>query len=125
VANHVCWMDILISIAFFFPSFVSKKSIKNFPGVGPIAQAIDCVFLDRAGTKEEKIAAGLAIEKRQKENEDGSRAPILIFPEGATTNNKSVIQFKRGPFSGLNSVQPMGLKYWSVNGISYQNDTIG
>jgi 1-acyl-sn-glycerol-3-phosphate acyltransferase len=57
-------MDILITIAFFFPSFVSKKSIKHFPGVGPIAQAIDCVFLDRAGTKEEKIAAGLAIEKR-------------------------------------------------------------
>jgi hypothetical protein len=49
----------------------------------------------------------------------------LIFPEGATTNNNSVIQFKRGPFSGLSSVQPIGLKYWSLNGISFQNDTLG
>lgn len=58
VCNHICWMDILVTIAYFFPSFVSKKSIKSYPGVGPIAQAIDCVFLDRAGTKEQKIAAG-------------------------------------------------------------------
>lgn len=104
MSNHVCWMDIVVLLAYFSPSFVSKKSVKKYPGIGPIAQAIDCVFLERAGTKEEKIAVGQAIEKRQKENEDGSRAPILIFPEGATTNNKSVIQFKRGPFSGLSSV---------------------
>jgi 1-acyl-sn-glycerol-3-phosphate acyltransferase len=51
-------MDILITIAYFFPSFVSKISVKSYPGVGSIAQAIDCVFLERAGTKEEKIAVG-------------------------------------------------------------------
>jgi len=48
----------------------------------------------------------------------------LIFPEGATTNNESVIKFKRGPFSGFHSVWPMAFKYWSLNGISVQNDTI-
>lgn len=63
-----------------------------------IATAIDCVFLDRAGTKEEKIAVAKHIEERQKENEEKGRAPIIIFPEGATTNNKSIIKFKRGPF---------------------------
>jgi len=112
-------MDILVTIAYFFPSFVSKISVKSYPGVGSIAKAIDCVFLERAGTKEEKIAVGQAIEKRQAENEKGDRSPILIFPEGATTNNKSVINFKRGPFNGLSSVQPLGLKYWSLNGISF------
>lgn len=49
----------------------------------------------------------------------------MIFPEGATTNNKSIIQFKKGPFGGLNSVLPIALKYWSVDGISLQNDTVG
>ena len=58
IANHVCWMDILIGMVIFFPSFVSKKSIKKYPFVGMIATALDCVFLDRAGTKEEKIAVG-------------------------------------------------------------------
>jgi 1-acyl-sn-glycerol-3-phosphate acyltransferase len=62
------------------------------------------LFLDRAGTKEEKIKMGKMIETRQKENDDTGRTPIVIFPEGATTNNKFVIKFKRGPFSGFNSV---------------------
>ena len=124
VANHVCWMDICYTLAYFFPSFVSKKEVRNIPGIGLIAMAIDCVFLDRAGTKEEKIKAAETIENRQQENERTGRSPVLIFPEGATTNNEQVIKFKRGAFSGLHSVQPMAFKYWSLNGISPQNDTI-
>lgn len=56
VFNHVSWMDILAALCTFYPSFVSKKSVQTFPFVGTIATAIDSVFLDRAGTKEEKIA---------------------------------------------------------------------
>lgn len=58
VMNHVCWMDITLAIAYFFPSFVAKESVKSYPGVGSIATAIDCLFLDRAGTKEDKIKMG-------------------------------------------------------------------
>ena len=87
VSNHVCWMDIVMSRGLLQPSFVSKKSVASYPGVGTIAKAIDCVFLDRAGTKEEKIAIGKQIEDRQLENETHGRAPLLIYPEGATTNN--------------------------------------
>ena len=54
VSNHVCWMDILTLLIVFFPSFVAKKEVKSYPGVGSIATAIDCLFVDRAGTKEEK-----------------------------------------------------------------------
>jgi 1-acyl-sn-glycerol-3-phosphate acyltransferase len=48
----------MIALSYFFASFVSKKSVLNIPGIGKIAAAIDCVFLDRAGTKEEKIKVG-------------------------------------------------------------------
>ena len=54
----------MATIAYFFPSFVSKMSVKRFPGVGLVATAIDCVFLERAGSKEEKIKVGQAIERR-------------------------------------------------------------
>jgi len=80
--------------------------------------AIDSVFVDRAGTKEEKAAVAKQIEERQRENEETGRPPILIFPEGSTTNNKSLIKFKRGPFSGFSSVQPICYKYYSPNGFS-------
>ena len=125
IANHVCWLDIVMAYGYFFPSFVSKRSVESLPGIKTINSAIDGLFVDRAGNKEEKAAVARAIEERQRENELNSiRRPLLIFPEGATTNNKSVIEFKRGPFSGLYSVQPLGIKYWSLNGISTQNDTI-
>jgi 1-acyl-sn-glycerol-3-phosphate acyltransferase len=55
-------MDICTLIIFFFPSFVSKSDVKSFPGVGSVAKAIDCVFVDRAGSKEEKILIGQQIE---------------------------------------------------------------
>jgi Acyltransferase len=64
IMNHVCFMDILIGLVHFFPSFVAKRSIKSYPFVGSVARAIDCVFLDRAGTKEEKIAVAKQIEDR-------------------------------------------------------------
>ena len=48
----------------------------------------------------------------------------MVYPEGATTNNRQIISFKKGAFTGLYSVQPVCLKYWSANGISTQNDTL-
>ena len=91
IFNHHSWMDILAALSTFYPSFVSKKSVKKYPFIGTIATAIDSVFLDRAGTKEEKKAAAIQIEERQKQNEVTKRPPILIFPEGATTNNEYLI----------------------------------
>jgi len=37
--------------------------------------------------------------------------PIIIFPEGATTNGTSVIEFKRGAFATLRPVKIFCLKY--------------
>jgi 1-acyl-sn-glycerol-3-phosphate acyltransferase len=59
IFNHHSWMDILAALSIFYPSFVSKKSVKKYPFIGTIATAIDSVFLDRAGTKEEKKAAAI------------------------------------------------------------------
>ena len=58
VQNHInALCDILLSMYLFFPAFVAKKPVKKYPLVGFIAQAMDCIFLDRTGTKEEKLNA--------------------------------------------------------------------
>lgn len=54
VSNHISWMDILVGLIYFCPSFLSKNSVRQYPGVGRIAIAIDCVFFDRGGSKEIK-----------------------------------------------------------------------
>ena len=56
VANHVSWLDIVMAYGYFFPAFVSKRSVEKMPGVKTIMAAIDGLFVDRAGTKEEKKA---------------------------------------------------------------------
>lgn len=52
VSNHVCWMEIVLALAYFKASFVGKESIRDMPGIGKIGVAIDCLFISRAGTKE-------------------------------------------------------------------------
>jgi len=125
VSNHCSFLDIGSLEYAFFTSFVSKKEVKNWPLIGKCAVCYDCIFVERGSTKESKQAVLKQIQDRQADNERTGRKPILIFPEGATTNNEQVIQFKQGPFSALLSVTPVALKYWSLNGISPQNDTLG
>ena len=40
--------------------------------------------------------------------------PLIMNVEGGTTNGTSLIKFKKGAFVGLNSVQPVVIKYNTV-----------
>jgi len=40
IANHSSWLDIMVLLNRQVPSFVSKDSVRNYPGVGKIASAI-------------------------------------------------------------------------------------
>ena len=64
VSNHVCHMDILLAMSVFFPSFISKESVRNIPFVGYIAVAIDCQLTDRAGGKDARQATAAAMQER-------------------------------------------------------------
>ena len=64
------------------------------------------------------------IEERQVLSEKGLYPVLHIFPEGATTNGKELIQFKRGAFHNLRPVKPIYFKYWSP-GSSAASDILG
>ena len=51
--------------------------------------------------------------------------PIIIYPEGATTNGQTLIQFKKGAFLALRPVQPIVLNYWSAGYVSAAQDVLG
>ena len=37
--------------------------------------------------------------------------PLVIYPEGGTSNGTHLLKFKKGAFAGLRSVQPIIIKY--------------
>ena len=43
----------------------------------------------------------------------GIYSPLIIYPEGGTTNGRSLIQFKKGAFKGLRSIKPVIFNYIS------------
>ena len=46
------------------------------------------------------------IEERQKLAEKGEAPPLLIFPEGGTSNGECLLAFKSGAFASLRPVKP-------------------
>jgi len=77
---------------------------------------MQALYIERVGSKAEDRAHLLTqILDRQIRVEGGKGNPILIFPEGCTTNgNGGLLQFKKGAFASLRPVQPICLKYWSL-----------
>lgn len=126
VSNHISWLDIMVLLHKQMPSFVSKVEVLSYPGVGKIAQAIQCMFLVRGDSAEKRKAAADAIVERQVKSEKGELPILHIFPEGCTTNGTNVIKFKRGAFASLRKVRPVCLSYKSSEwGISPASDMAG
>ena len=53
------------------------------------------------------------IEERQIESEKRIYPPLIVYPEGGSTNGTSLIQFKKGAFTGLKSIKPIIIRYHS------------
>ena len=70
VSNHSGWLDILLGCAYFdFPIYTSKVGIKNWVMVGTLVTypGYQAIFLDRAGTKEEREKIVNDIVEKQRE----------------------------------------------------------
>jgi hypothetical protein len=78
--------------------------------VGKIAAGCGCLFFDR-GSKEQRKDLMTMMSDRQKLSEKMVWPPLIMNVEGGTTNGTSLIKFKKGAFAGLNSVQPVVIKY--------------
>ena len=95
IGNHTSFFDIIIPYTLVSPltGYISKISMKKFPGLNFWMVRMHCLFLDR-----DNIKAGLktildAIEKVK------NGISIFIFPEG--TRNKTpetLMEFKGGSF---------------------------
>ena len=77
---------------------------------------LHCLYIDRETNKDNKNKVVEDIIQRQEDLNNGkSKFPLLIFPEGTTSNGLSMMEFKRGAFVGINPIKPITVQYKGHN----------
>jgi len=110
ISNHATFMDIILHMYRQPPSHISKAGVRHIPFVGSIAAAVGCLFIERSdkGQRKDLIEQ---IADRQIESEKGLFPPLILYPEGGTTNGTHLIKFKKGAFHACRSIQPICIRY--------------
>lgn len=111
VASHVSWIDVLALNAANGAGFIAKASISRIPIVGSIARAMGCAFVDRQ-------CSGASDAVRHEVASRDPDHPLVIFPEGTTTNGKYLLPFHRGAFLAGKPVQPVSVRYSGYDSFS-------
>lgn len=113
ISNHISWVDIFIYMTSpECPSFMAKHDVEKYPLVGPIAQGLQALFVERHN----KDQRGDIVTKLKERIERFEKFPkttpqVLIFPEGTTSNGEYILSFKKGAFANLTPVKMYALNY--------------
>ncbi len=117
VANHTSYFDIPVLGSLLDAAFVAKKEVGTWPGIGFLAKLGGTVFVERRArhsrTQRDEMKARL----------DGQAHSLILFPEGTSSDGKSVLPFKSALFSVAEAggsalpVQPISLSYSSLDGL--------
>lgn len=87
VSNHLSYLDILILASAMPCFFVAKREIRGWPFFGTAARLGGTIFLDRASLAS---AASVADEMSERLK---LPIPVLLFPEGTSTDGVQVLPF--------------------------------
>jgi 1-acyl-sn-glycerol-3-phosphate acyltransferase len=87
VANHLSYLDILIISAVMPCFFVAKVEIGGWPFFGKAARLGGTIFLDRSSLDSANSVARQMTERLQEP------IPLLLFPEGTSTDGSKVLRF--------------------------------
>lgn len=114
IANHVSWLDILALAGASGTAFVAKHELSEVPIIGWLCSLNRTVFVkreNRMGVADQIAALREAL---------ADNWSVTVFPEGTTTDNRSLLPFKTSLLSMLEppppgvQVQPVMLDYGAV-----------
>lgn len=124
IANHINAIDAFVLGSMLMPSPIAAAENLNKPLIGNIVRALSTVLVDR-NNKESRSKTTEALKTRSRSG--GLWPQILIFPEGTTHSDNSLITFKAGAFIPGVPVQPIILEYgrdwdcsWTPDGPSLE-----
>lgn len=87
VANHLSYLDIVIISAVMPCFFVAKMEIGSWPFFGKAARTGGTIFLDRSSLASAMKVAEVMTERLN------LPVPVLLFPEGTSTDGAQVLRF--------------------------------
>ena len=86
VSNHVSWIDIPLIGGLQQLNFLSKAEVRSWPFIGRLAESTGTLFIQRGRGDTDQIARNIASYI------DEGRS-VLFFPEGTTSDGRSVRRF--------------------------------
>lgn len=108
VSNHVSWTDIPLLGMLTPLSFLSKAEVRNWPVAGWLALKAGTLFIRRGGNDSQLLRQQISQHLQQ-------ACALLIFPEGTTTDGRSLRTFHgRLLASAIDThtpLQPVALRY--------------
>ncbi|PHT93497.1 Lysophospholipid acyltransferase LPEAT2 [Capsicum annuum] len=111
VSNHVSYIDPIFFFYELFPTIVASESHDSMPFVGTIIRAMQVIYVNRFSPTSRKHAVNEI--KRKASCDQFPR--VLLFPEGTTTNGRSIISFQLGAFIPGYPIQPVIVRYPHVH----------
>jgi 1-acyl-sn-glycerol-3-phosphate acyltransferase len=115
IANHVSWVDILSLAGATGTAFVAKYELSQVPVIGWLCRLNRTVFVKRENRM------GVAEQINALKEALADNWSVTVFPEGTTTDGKSLLPFKSSMLSLLEPpppgvlVQPVMLDYGPVS----------
>ncbi|MDH0303583.1 MULTISPECIES: lysophospholipid acyltransferase family protein [unclassified Pseudomonas] len=108
VCNHVSWTDIPLLGMLTPLSFLSKAEVRQWPLAGWLAEKAGTLFIRRGGGDAQRL-------REQISSQLGEHRPLLIFPEGTTTDGRTLRTFHGRLLAGAidqgTPLQPVAIQY--------------
>jgi len=108
LSNHVSWTDIPLLGMLLPLSFLSKAEVRHWPVAGWLAEKAGTLFIRRGGGDSQRL-------REQISEQLGDDRPLLIFPEGTTTDGRQLRTFHGRLLAGAIdqgvAVQPVAIQY--------------
>ncbi|MFA5592367.1 MAG: lysophospholipid acyltransferase family protein [Micavibrio sp.] len=113
IGNHLSYLDIPVLGSLLLGSFVAKKEVESWPFFGLMAKMQRTVFISRNPADAES-------ETRLLHERLAEAAPLIIFPEGTSSDGTSVLPFKSSFFqiflNQRTELQPFTISILEIDG---------
>lgn len=120
VANHASLIDVFVLVRDYNFSFIGQRHTGLAGALQDlIGTAQEHVWFDREEGRDRKAVQSLL--KAHVAN--GSKEPMLVFPEGTCTTTEYCIMFKKGSFELGATVHPIAMRYRKEFGDAYWNSS--